>query len=225
MIVFNRGGTGEFGVIKTGFLFLKVALFARAGYVVFASQYSGNGGSEGVDEMGGKDRNDVLNLYPIIKSHPNCDKDRIGMFGWSRGAMMNYLAMREAAWMKAVVSVAGENDQLEAVNFRKGWGKYLKEIYGGNKKDSIDRSVLYWVDKLKSKAPVLLVHGGKDVKTNPMSTLKLAQKFQESGRKFELVFKSEEDHEFSKSGGFFIWNTAIEWFDKYLKTYVTQKGV
>src|SRR3989344_2927886 len=69
-IIYNRGGSGDFGMIKLGGLFLTLAEFALRDYVVIASQYSGNNGGEGKDEMGGDDLYDVLNLYKILKQYP-----------------------------------------------------------------------------------------------------------------------------------------------------------
>ncbi|MBA3752445.1 hypothetical protein H0X06_06715 [Candidatus Dependentiae bacterium] len=38
-----------------------------SGYVVIASPYRGNDRSEGTDEIGGADINDVIALLPVIK--------------------------------------------------------------------------------------------------------------------------------------------------------------
>jgi len=65
-IVWCRGGLGELGVIDE---FNAQGIFgtiASWGYVVFATQYRGNDGSEGFDEFGGNDLNDVLNLIPLV---------------------------------------------------------------------------------------------------------------------------------------------------------------
>ena len=98
-IVYNRGGSGEFGAIRIGWLFTgTIAALARAGYIVIASQYSGVAGGEGVDEMGGSDLQDVLNLHKIIKGLSFCDAKRIGMYGFSRGGIMTYRALREVRW-------------------------------------------------------------------------------------------------------------------------------
>src|SRR3989344_7168787 len=57
-IVYNRGGSNDFGAIKIGQLYLSLSIFAKAGYITIFSQYSGNAGSEGKDEMGGSDIED-----------------------------------------------------------------------------------------------------------------------------------------------------------------------
>lgn len=51
-VIYNRGGTADFGLIKKGFLFTELADIARKGYAVIGSQYPGNSLSEGRDERG-----------------------------------------------------------------------------------------------------------------------------------------------------------------------------
>ena len=65
----------------------ELAKIASQGYIVVASQYRGNGGSEGREEFGGSDVKDILNLFPLIDNLHNADNKNIGMFGWSRGGM------------------------------------------------------------------------------------------------------------------------------------------
>jgi dienelactone hydrolase len=74
--------------------------------VVVGSQYRGAAGSEGKDEFGGADLNDVMNLLPLLEALPNADPSRIGMAGFSRGALMTYLALTKTDRIKAAV-VAG----------------------------------------------------------------------------------------------------------------------
>src|SRR3954468_8755975 len=58
-IIYNRGGSYEFGSIVIGRLYLDLAQFALHGYIMICTQYSGNAGSEGKDEFGGEDIMDV----------------------------------------------------------------------------------------------------------------------------------------------------------------------
>ena len=92
-VIFNRGGNREFGALRSGRAAALLGRVANWGYVVVASQYRGNDGGEGREEFGGADVNDVLNLMPLLQSWPQADASRIGMYGWSRGGMMTYLAL------------------------------------------------------------------------------------------------------------------------------------
>lgn len=70
-IIWNRGGSADFGAIKRGQLFVgSMADFARAGYIVIASQYAGGPGSDGEEEWGSDgDVADVLALRNILKHY------------------------------------------------------------------------------------------------------------------------------------------------------------
>lgn len=73
---------------------------ASWGYVVVASQYRGNDGGEGIEQFGGDDVNDVLNLIPVLNQLPKADTSRVGIEGGSRGGMMTYLAMKNHVNLK-----------------------------------------------------------------------------------------------------------------------------
>ena len=66
-IIYNRGGNRDFGALKVDQRSLNLAKLASHGYIVIASQYRGDGGSEGQEEFGGKDVNDVLNLMDVLE--------------------------------------------------------------------------------------------------------------------------------------------------------------
>lgn len=105
-VIYNRGGSGEFAILKSGMFFLKLpAVMALDGYIVIASQYSGNAGSEGKDEMGGSDIEDVLVLQKILKKYSRASSEKIGMYGPSRGGTMAYLSLAKVKWIRAVVTV------------------------------------------------------------------------------------------------------------------------
>jgi dipeptidyl aminopeptidase/acylaminoacyl peptidase len=95
-IVFNRGGTGDFGRISEWALYTRIAAMAQWGYAIIGSQYPGNSYSDGKDERGGKsDIASVLRLHELIKHLSDVDETHIGMYGESRGGMMTYLCMKE----------------------------------------------------------------------------------------------------------------------------------
>ena len=85
------------------------------GYVIIASQYRGNDGGEGQEEFGGKDVNDVLNLIPLLSQVPSADTWRIGMYGWSRGGLMTYIALAKTTKIKAAVVGSGVTDLIKAL--------------------------------------------------------------------------------------------------------------
>jgi dipeptidyl aminopeptidase/acylaminoacyl peptidase len=114
VIIFNRGGTREFGRLTFGYLFRFFDLVSD-GYILVASQYRGNAGGEGREERGGADVNDVLNLIPLIESIPEADASRIGMYGWSRGGMMTYIALTKTDRIAAAIIGAGAADSFDTI--------------------------------------------------------------------------------------------------------------
>ena len=84
--------------------------FARNGYIVFRSDYRGHGNSEG-EAAGGYASPayaiDVLNAVAAIKSFPDADPERIGMWGHSMGGGITLRVMVTTSDVKAGVIWAG----------------------------------------------------------------------------------------------------------------------
>ena len=101
-IIYNRGGNREFGALVLAHGAITLGQIAKEGFVVIASQYRGNGGSEGKEEFCGRDINDVTTLPEVLKEIEGADTENIGMYGWSRGGMMTYLASTKMTNIKAI---------------------------------------------------------------------------------------------------------------------------
>ena len=83
--------------------------------IIIASAYRGDRLSQGIDEFGGKDVNDIINLYPIIKKYKYTDENKISIFGFSRGVMMSLLVHKKVDWVKCLILVAGIADMLAEI--------------------------------------------------------------------------------------------------------------
>ncbi len=134
-IIWNRGGYLNKGAIDH---FTAKGMFGQIaswGFVVFASQYRGNAGSEGREHLGGDDVNDILNLIPLADELKFADKSSWGIEGWSRGGMMTLLALKKNHNFKcAILSGAISNLKQNVIDntFLK---KSYKEIIGKNNFD------------------------------------------------------------------------------------------
>ncbi len=215
-IVWNRGGFREKGAIDK---FTARGIFGQLagwGYVVLASQYRGNAGSEGVEYFGGNDVNDILNLIPLAEEIPSADNSKWGIEGWSRGGMMTLLALiRNSNFKCAVLSGAISNlkSYLEIDSERK---KNYQELFGKNFNEELDkRTIIDKVVKLP-KIPYLLMHGGKDDTVSPLQSLDLSRKFLEAGILHRLIIFENGDH-FLKNYRIEVDHQRKKWFDKYLK--------
>lgn len=170
VVIFNRGGNRNFATIGIETLLEWIAPIARAGYIVVASQYRGGGGSEGNDEFGGNDVNDVLNLFPVITEWPGADTQRIGMYGWSRGGMMTYIALTKTKKIKAAVIGGAPADLAAELTLRPKMEDLYASLIPGYTNNKVaelrKRSAISWPDKLCPSTPILILHGTKDVRAD-----------------------------------------------------------
>ncbi len=216
-IVFNRGGSNDFGCIEVEHLWMRaIARFAEAGYLVIASQYSGCGKSEGVDDFGGgQTLQDVECLYDLLCMDSRADVSRIGMYGGSRGGMMTYLMLRRVSWIKAAVTVAGSGDLLEAA-FRPKQQAHYTKMFGESREEREKRSVLCWVQDLPKNVPLLLMHGTADWRVDPMDSIRLAQRCYEERVPCRFVLYEGADHGISEAWRH-AYNEACTWFDRFVR--------
>lgn len=96
IIVFNHGYVPPDEYRTTERYVQYVDYFARSGYIVFRSDYRGHGDSEG--EARGPYSNpdyviDVLNGMAAVRTHPDADPERVGLWGHSMGGYITLRAM------------------------------------------------------------------------------------------------------------------------------------
>ncbi|MDK2600179.1 prolyl oligopeptidase family serine peptidase [Bacillus stercoris] len=89
--LYLRGGIKSVGMVRPG----RIIQFASQGFVVFAPFYRGNQGGEGNEDFAGEDREDAFSAFRLLQQHPNVKKDRIHIFGFSRGGIMGMLTAIE----------------------------------------------------------------------------------------------------------------------------------
>lgn len=215
-IIYNRGGMSDFGAIKFGRLFIGLAELARQGYIVIASQYSGNSGSEGVDEYGGGDVKDVLTLYQILKAYPRADEKRVGMYGVSRGGMMTYLCLTRARWIRAAVSMSGLANLLRSAETRPEMKALYAKTFNKSVAEKKKRSAVCWPEKFPKKVPLLIMHGSADWRVSPLDSIELSHKLYEHRVPHRLVLFEGADHsltEVSEEAD----RLTREWFDRFVK--------
>lgn len=218
-IIHNRGGNRNFGVVTYFKAATRLGKLAKEGYVVIASQYRGNGKSEGKEEFGGDDVNDITILTKVLREVKGADTEKIGMYGWSRGGMMTYLALTKTKNIKAAVVGAG-NSNLTIIDRPQMESKVFAELipnYAVNKdKELKKRSAVFWADKFPKNTPILLLHGNSDRRVKSIHSLNLALEFEKYRIPYRLKIFEGGDHgikEFKKE----VDAEIINWFDRYLK--------
>ncbi len=165
LLIFNRGGSGDYGMLVLPVILRYMVPFAEQGYLVLASNYRGNDGGEGADQFGGADVNDVLALIELGKQQSGWDGKNIFMLGGSRGGMMTYLAIKHGALLKAAATFGGIADLTpEDGNWTDLAAKFHARI--PDPKPTLDvmieeRSAVKWPQKL-AHVPLLVMHGEDD---------------------------------------------------------------
>ncbi|RYJ41723.1 alpha/beta hydrolase family protein [Flavobacterium beibuense] len=219
VIIFNRGGNRDFGELILPYVYRFLGLLAKEGYVVIASQYRGNGGSEGTEEFGGSDVDDVVNLIDVLAEIKEADTTRIGMYGWSRGGMMTLRALTETNKIKAAVVGGALSDMragLERPEIEKVYSELIPNYTNNKEAELTKRSAIEWVDKLPTNVPLLMLHGNADWRVKCEQSLKLAIEFEKYRIPYRLVIFEGSDHGINENKSE-VNKMVLNWFDRFLK--------
>jgi len=218
VIIYNRGGFGEMGKIDTWNL-LDFYQLAAEGFVVLASQYRGNDGGEGREELGGRDVDDVLNLWSTAASLPYADVQNVFLYGLSRGGMMTFLALKRGASPRAA-AVVGAVFDLEAFSRRApglvNMAAGLIPDYTSRGAASLrERSAMNWPERIS--VPLLILHGSDDDEVPAAEALGFAARLSELKKTYQLTVYANDIHEVETN------RTArdaaiVSWFRRYMRT-------
>ena len=196
VIVYNRGGFRDIGKIDSWNL-IDFYGFASQGFVVLASQYRGNDGGEGRDEVGGADVADVMALMQLARQLPYADAANVFLYGLSRGGMMSFLALKQGFPAKAA-AVVGALFDLEAMNRRAP--EMVKKAMLGNVDFASDaaaalraRSVMNWPEQIG--VPLLIIHGANDQEVPAVDALAFATRLAELRKRYQLIVYADDVHE------------------------------
>jgi len=220
-IIYNRGGNRNFGSLKIAHGIFTLGRLANEGYVIIASQYRGNAGGEGKEEFGGKDVNDIINLVDVIKNIPEVDTTKIGMYGWSRGGMMTYLALTKTNKIKAAVVGGALSNAFENIKDRpdmetKVYSELIPNYWENRDVELKKRSAIYFADKFPKNVPILILHGNSDWRVKPEQSLTLALELEKHRIPYRLIMFEGGDHGISEHR-VAVDKQVFDWFDKYLK--------
>lgn len=214
VIIFNRGGNRDYGALSLNMLFFSTALLVNEGYIILASNYRTQ------DEFGGNDIHDVLNLIDVAAHIEHADTARIGMFGWSRGGMMTYLALKKSKRIQTAVIGNGPSDLFSTIQERPemehGVIAECVPNYWANKDAELKkRSAIFWADSLNKESSLLLLCGSLDAQVDHQQSIRMAEKLAAINYDHELKIY-ETDHAFRDKRNEL--NTElISWFKQHLK--------
>lgn len=215
-IIWCRGGISSKGAIDAFTARGMFGLIASWGYCVFESQYRGSPGSEGNDEIGGNDVNDILNLLPLADELPLADKSRWAIEGWSRGGMMALLTLQKRHDFKCAILVGAISNVMEYANSNSQLKYYYERLIGKEKLEAEfhKRSAINFVNELP-KIPYLLIHGAEDETVSVNQSIELAKRFEKNEIPHELVLPTNGDH-FLRKNRKEVDELRKDWYRKYL---------
>lgn len=219
VLIYNRGGYKESGKLEVVYIYNELYYLANSGYVVLASQYRGVDGGEGIEECGGIEINDVLNLIKTADTLDYIDTRNIFMIGFSRGGMMTYLALKHKAPINAAVVIAGISDLTMFARMRPDAEKGILEkaipgVLKNKEKEYKDRSVVCWPDVINK--PILLMHNQHDSIISVEQSKALALILEFGKKPYELVIYDDTRHildKFKEEAH----KKIISWLDQYKK--------
>jgi dipeptidyl aminopeptidase/acylaminoacyl peptidase len=222
IVILNRGGNRDFGAWFSWYFAKRAFPFAKAGFVVLASQYRGGGGSQGKDELGGADVNDVFNLIEAAKSLDYADMNNVFMHGVSRGGMMTYLSIRRKAPIRAAVVLSGASDAMQVIKDRPEMREeFIATVpdFAQHEEESLrHRSAIIWAAEIT--VPVLLLHGTADWRVDASDALRFAQELQRLNKNYQLMMFSNDGHGLPANQRTAD-QAAIDWFKKHMQPGAT----
>ncbi|HEY2811177.1 MAG TPA: hypothetical protein VGJ00_07315 [Rhabdochlamydiaceae bacterium] len=217
LLILLRGGNRIFGLANPANDFSCVR-----NYTVLATAYRG-GVSEGADEFGGDEVNDVENLIRYLpqleqKLALQLAPSSVSMLGVGRGAMEMFLALGRSSFLQNYVSRAAS---LSGVLDMPAWMRHREDVRhmfvrdfglipGVNEEQWIQRrNPLNAVPLIKKDLPFLIIQRTRDTRAAPEEGRTMFKKLQENGNCVEYWEVSDGDYCLKKR---MEW--IADWFEK-----------
>lgn len=238
VIIFNHGYIPPDQYVTTERYVAYVDSFARNGYIVFKSDYRGNGNSQGQPEgayYSPAYATDVLNAVSSIKKYRDADPNRIGMWGHSMGGNITLRDLVvDIKDIKAAViwgGVVGSYEDLmfnwqRKVPFQPGprelalrnrFRQDLVTKFGDSRKNPDFWNTLDPTNYLKDiTSPIQLDVGGSDEEVPVDFSKSLRDKLQKAGKTVEYYEYPGSDHNISQSFDLAM-QRSLDFFNRYLK--------
>jgi dipeptidyl aminopeptidase/acylaminoacyl peptidase len=195
---------------------------ANHGYIVLSVNYrSGIGYGMQFREAlnygatGGSEFQDVLGAGLYMRSRPEVDPTRIGLWGGSYGGYLTAMGLSRASDLFAAgVDMHGVHDwNIVIRNFVPAYDPSAKPDAARLAYESSPMSsVKTW------RSPVLLIHGDDDRNVPFSETVRLVEALRNQGVVFEQLIFPDEIHDFLTHADWLrAYHASVEFFDKHLK--------
>jgi dipeptidyl aminopeptidase/acylaminoacyl peptidase len=163
---------------------------------------------------GASEYQDIRAAALYLRSRPDVDPERIGLWGGSYGGYLTALGLaRNSDLFKAGVDLHGVHDWvLRATEFSPGggWGLQPEEFEIAHRSSPV-------ADLDSWRSPVLLVHGDDDRNVLFLQTTDLARRLRERGVHVETLVLPDEVHSFLLHSSWRrVFEAAADFLDRFL---------
>jgi dipeptidyl aminopeptidase/acylaminoacyl peptidase len=151
--------------------------------------------------------------YEKFRQESFVDKDKLGIFGYSRGAIAASLMITELKDVKAAVLGGGIYDLKKAYDELtiEGIKENIKAEMGASENAFKERSAIRRAKKIN--CPVLIIHGEKDQNAPTNQAYLLRDELKRLNKDFELQIIAGQDHRIG--GGSFL-QLIVDFFSRKL---------
>lgn len=207
--LYLRGGIKNVGKVRPA----RIVQFASEGFVVMAPFYRGNQGGQGNEDFAGEDRHDALAAFRLLEQYQKVNKERIHVFGFSRGGVMALLAGVLLPEVRSVVTWGGVSDMVLTYYERTDLRRMMKRVIGGTPNKVPEqyewRTPLYQLEKME--APVLIIHGVRDHNVGVEHAYRLEKRLKELGKPVESWYFEDYTHYFPPADNRRTLKRLTEW--------------
>ena len=192
-LIYNHGGNRNYSSLnETDTLYYAYNI----GMICVATNYRGCGNSEGPDEFGGDDVDDVTKIVDLCEEFDYIDNSKINMLGISRGGMMTYEALKGNDKINKAVVISGLADAFMGYEERDDMKTLMKELIGSTPEEKPEeyekRSATYWADEINT--PLLIFHMTGDKKVSIEQAEKLTSLLSEYKKDYEYISFESDVH-------------------------------
>jgi len=190
-------------------------IFAKLGFAAMTIGTPGFGRTELKPDFLGKNTISAFTEgYKKFRRESFVDKNKLGIFGYSRGAVAASLMITKLKDVKATVLGGGIYDLKKAYDeiAIEGIKENIKAETGLSEKALKERSSIFQAKKIKSS--VLIIHGEKDLNAPTTQAYLLRDELKRLNKDVELQIIPGQDHRIGGSGFFQI---ITDFFSRKLK--------
>lgn len=214
---------GPVGQYRNEFMF-DWQIFAAHGYVVVAANPRGSSGrgeafSKAIyADWGNKDAQDILAATDYVVAQEIADPSRLGIGGWSYGAILTNYTIATDKRFKAAVSGAGASNILAGYGTDSYVRDYEQELgVPWKNTDTWLRLSFPFLHADRIVTPTLFLCGEQDAEVPLLNSEQMYQALRSLGVNTQLIIYPGQHHELSKPS---YLRDRLEryfgWYDKYL---------